>query len=84
MSLQLPGWKLNATSYDHGNLELQGQMRLDTLHIDLDKAQLHATWRLTLDHSQNIQTCVIEMQAPAHAARAETQASKASEEVEIS
>ena len=62
VSVQLPGWKVTATSHDHDNLELQGQMRLDTLHIDLDKAQLHATWRLTLDHSQNIQTCVIEMQ----------------------
>jgi hypothetical protein len=62
VSVQLPGWKLNANSYDHDDQALQGQMRLDTLHVDLDKGQLHATWRLTLDHTQKIHTCVIDLE----------------------
>lgn len=65
VSVQLPGWKLMATSYDQDGQELQGQMRLDTVHVDLDQAQLHATWRLTLDHAQEITTCVIELQTTA-------------------
>lgn len=64
VSVQLPGWKLAATSYAQDAQELQGQLRLDTLHIDLDKTQLHATWRLTLEHSQEITTCVIELHSP--------------------
>ena len=62
VSVQLPGWKLNANSYDHDDQALQGQMRLDTLHVDLDKGQLHATWHLTLDHTQKIHTCVIDLE----------------------
>jgi hypothetical protein len=65
VSVQLPGWKLNVDSFDHEFKEMHGQMRLDTLHVDLDKAQLHATWRITLDHAQQISTCVIELQASA-------------------
>jgi hypothetical protein len=65
VSMQLPGWKLTATSYTHDDQELQGQLRLDTLHLDLDKAQLHAIWRITLEHAQKIHTCVIELVAPA-------------------
>jgi hypothetical protein len=65
VSVQLPGWKLVATSFDHDDQGLQGQLRLDTLHVDLDKAQLHVTWRITLEHAQKIHTCVIELVAPA-------------------
>jgi hypothetical protein len=65
VSMQLPGWKVTATSYTQDDQELQGQMRLDTLHVDLDKAQLHASWRITLEHAQKIHTCVIELVAPA-------------------
>jgi hypothetical protein len=58
--LQLPGWKLVAQSVNEEGERLKGQMRLDTLHIDLDAQQLHATWRLTLGHEEQIYASVIE------------------------
>jgi hypothetical protein len=61
VSVQLPSWQLKANSYDTDGQVLQSQMRLDTLHVDLDKKQIHVTWRLTLDHSQEIHTCVIQL-----------------------
>jgi hypothetical protein len=61
VSMQLPNWKLSAKSFDHEFKEMQGQMRLDTLHIDLDTQQLHATWRLTLAHEQQIRVSLIEL-----------------------
>ncbi len=60
VSVQLPGWKLSAKSFDHEFKEMQGQMRLDTLHVDLDTQQLHATWRITLAHEQQIRASLIE------------------------
>lgn len=62
VSVQLPGWKLVAHSFDETGQAFEGQIRLDTVHIDLDTSQLHATWRLTLEHAQRIQTCVIALQ----------------------
>jgi hypothetical protein len=59
VSLQLPSWKLQVDLFDHRHQWLSDQMRLDTLHIDLDTQQLHATWRLTLRHEQRISHCMI-------------------------
>ncbi len=61
LSMQLPGWTLLAHSTDAQGHIMQGQLRLDTLHIDLDAQQLHATWRLSLGHDQRIQSCAIEL-----------------------
>jgi hypothetical protein len=61
VSMQLPGWKLKAESFDYELEEMQGQMRLDTLHVDLDMQQLHATWRLTLAHEQQIRVSLIRL-----------------------
>ncbi len=71
VSVQLPGWRLAARSYDEAGHAFDGQLRLDTVHVDLDNTQLHATWRLTLDHAQNITTCVIELYAPTEQAPTE-------------
>ena len=60
LRMQLPGWKLTTTSFDARHEKMLGQMRLDTIHVDLDAQQLHATWRLTLDHAQNIRVSMIE------------------------
>jgi hypothetical protein len=80
VSLQLPGWKLVAHSVNEEGERLKGQMRLDTLHIDLDAQQLHATWRLTLGHDEQIYADVIERvtteQASAQAAAASAKPSK--------
>ncbi len=61
VSVQLPGWKLKVESYDQDYKKLLGQMRLDTLHVDLDAQQLHATWRLSLAHEQKIHLSFIEL-----------------------
>jgi hypothetical protein len=61
VSVQLPGWKLNVDSFDHDYKKMQGQMRLDTLHVDLEAQQLHTTWRITLAHEQEINLSFIEL-----------------------
>jgi hypothetical protein len=80
VSVQLPGWRLVAHSVNEEGERLKGQLRLDTVHIDLDAQQLHATWRLTLGHDEQIYASVIERvtteQASAQAAAASTKPSK--------
>ena len=80
VSMQLPGWKLVAHSVNEEGERLKGLMRLDTVHIDLDAHQLHATWRLTLGHDEKIYASVIERvtteQASAQAAAASAKTSK--------
>jgi hypothetical protein len=61
VSVQLPGWKLNVDSFDRDYKKMQGQMRLDTLHVDLEARQLHTTWRITLAHEQEINLSFIEL-----------------------
>lgn len=62
VSLQLPSWKLQVDLLKNEGPQgkwLKDLMRLDTLHVDLDSQQLHATWRLTLQHQQKITHCII-------------------------
>jgi hypothetical protein len=61
VSVQLPGWKLEANSLTLDGDQLEGNMRLDTVHIDLDRQQLHTTWRLTLNHDQQIYAAAIQL-----------------------
>jgi hypothetical protein len=63
--VQLPGWQLIAHSLNEENDRLEGAMRLDTVHIDLDKQQLHTTWRITFNHEQQIYAAVIELKEKA-------------------
>jgi hypothetical protein len=65
VSVQLPGWQLIAHSLNEENDRLEGAMRLDTVHIDLDKQQLHTTWRITFNHEQQIYAAVIELKEKA-------------------
>ncbi len=65
VSAQLPGWKLIAHSLNEENDRLEGAMRLDTVHIDLDQQQLHTTWRITFSHEQQIYAAVIELKEKA-------------------
>ncbi len=82
VSVQLPGWKLIGHSVNENGERLKGQMRLDTLHIDLDAQQLNATWRLTLRHDEQIYASVVERvtaeQASAQATAASAKPSKES------
>lgn len=59
VSVQLPGWKLEVDLLNHEGKWTTDNMRLDTIHVDLDTQQLHATWRLTIGHEQQISDCVI-------------------------
>ena len=59
VSVQLPGWKLTVDLFNHEGKRLTDNMRLDTIHVDLDTQQLHATWRLTLGHERRISACII-------------------------
>lgn len=59
VSVQLPGWKLKVDLFNHEGKWLTDNMRLDTIHVDLDTQQLHATWRLTLSHERRISACII-------------------------
>jgi hypothetical protein len=62
VSLQLPNWIIQADLFNPEGQKgtwLKDNMRLDTIHVDLDSQQLHATWRLTLRHEQNISHCII-------------------------
>jgi hypothetical protein len=64
VSVQLPGWKLVAHSVNEQGERLKGQLRLDTLHIDLDAQQINATWRLTLAHDERIKATFIALVTP--------------------
>jgi hypothetical protein len=59
LRMQLPAWKIMAHSFNQDNEEQQPQVRLDTLHIDLDAKKMYATWRLTLDHGWGVGTALI-------------------------
>lgn len=62
VSLQLPSWTLQVDLFNPEGEKgtwLKDQMRLDTIHVDLNTQQLHATWRLTLRHEQKISHCII-------------------------
>ena len=64
VSVQLPGWTLVAHSVNEQGERLKGQLRLDTLHIDLDAQQINATWRLTLAHDEHIKATFIALVTP--------------------
>lgn len=64
VSVQLPGWKLVAQSLNQNDELLEGSLRLDTVHIDLDIQKLLVTWRLTLSHEQEIYACVVDHKKP--------------------
>jgi hypothetical protein len=59
-ALQLPSWDFLAQSLNQNDELLEGSLRLDTIHIDLDSQKLHVVWRLTLSHEQGIYACVID------------------------
>ncbi len=60
VSIQLPGWDLLAQSLNQNDELLEGSLRLDTVHVDLDSQKLRVIWRLTLSHEQGIYACVID------------------------
>lgn len=39
-------------------------MRLDTVHIDLDRALVHLCWRVTLDHARDVRTLLCLTEEP--------------------
>lgn len=61
LRMQLPGWQIAAHSLNLQGERMLGRLRLDTVHVDLDAQQLHATWRLTLDHAEAIHATVLEL-----------------------
>jgi hypothetical protein len=61
LKMQLPGWQLSAHSWNQEGKQLEGKLRLDTVHVDLDSQQVQLTWRLTLDHAQQIHTTTIDL-----------------------
>ena len=55
----LPGVAVQARLLDGASRWHLVRMPLDTIHLDLDAAALHLTWRLTLDQQQDMQVAVI-------------------------
>ena len=58
-ALRLPGTRLNARLRSGTGEELEQPLLLDTVHLDLDRALLHLTWRLTLDQQRDIRAAII-------------------------
>jgi hypothetical protein len=57
----LPGHTPIATMQNGEGQELAQPMALDTVHIDLDRALVHLSWRLTLPQDRDVRAVEIEM-----------------------
>jgi hypothetical protein len=58
-AIRLPGIRLDARLRNGQGDEREQALALDTVHLDLDRALMHLTWRLTLDQQLDIRAATI-------------------------
>jgi hypothetical protein len=59
--LELPGVRVIAALLDGNEEQHREELRLDTVHIDLDAAIVRLCWRLTLDQARDIRAAALDI-----------------------